>query len=261
MIRVFCSCGRAFKAEDRHAGRHTKCPECGADLVIGQVPISSSSGGDMEEVPSWWYPSDSSGPGSRRRPQLGVVAIPIRSRYDGLAHGQQSEGQASSYRIISPHAVASSGTQVSPPEGSERGSSSGTGSPRPFLVKKLWGLSGGTMALAVLAVGAILWIRLAPPGGNAARPHPGELSRPRRITRFQVRSRHRRHRGRKPKSSRTGSRANRPAMARLTLQCRGRTATSLLSPNRLLRGVRATAIVGAGLYLSRWMRAGKSGKG
>ena len=42
MIRVFCSCGRAFKAEDRHAGRHSRdlpSTERGL-LIIGQVPVS-----------------------------------------------------------------------------------------------------------------------------------------------------------------------------------------------------------------------------
>ena len=58
MIRVVCSCGRAFKAEDRHAGKHTKCPECGADLTIGPAPISTSPGGNANEVPAWWYPSE-----------------------------------------------------------------------------------------------------------------------------------------------------------------------------------------------------------
>ena len=58
MIRVICACGRAFKAEDRHAGKSTKCPECGADLTIGPAPISTSPGGDANEVPAWWFPSD-----------------------------------------------------------------------------------------------------------------------------------------------------------------------------------------------------------
>jgi len=58
MIRVVCGCGRVFKAEDRHAGKRTKCPVCGTTLTIGGTPVSSSSGGDFDEVPSWWYPSD-----------------------------------------------------------------------------------------------------------------------------------------------------------------------------------------------------------
>ena len=30
MISVMCECGKRLKAEDRHAGRRTKCPNCGA---------------------------------------------------------------------------------------------------------------------------------------------------------------------------------------------------------------------------------------
>lgn len=61
MIRVVCDCGRVFKAEDRHAGKRTKCPVCGTSLTIGQATVPSSSGGDIEDVPSWWYPTDSEG--------------------------------------------------------------------------------------------------------------------------------------------------------------------------------------------------------
>ena len=70
MIRVVCDCGRAFKAEDRHAGKHTTCPVCGAALTIGQAPVSSSSGGDNAEVPSWWYPTDRRGRAATSRPSL-----------------------------------------------------------------------------------------------------------------------------------------------------------------------------------------------
>ncbi len=58
MIRVVCVCGRVFKAEDRHAGRRTRCPACGAGLVIGQAAEASSSAGDLDDLPSWWYPAD-----------------------------------------------------------------------------------------------------------------------------------------------------------------------------------------------------------
>jgi hypothetical protein len=62
MIRVVCECGRAFKADDRHAGKRTKCPVCGAGLTIGNTPVSTSSAGDDQEVPSWWYPPEVSSP-------------------------------------------------------------------------------------------------------------------------------------------------------------------------------------------------------
>jgi hypothetical protein len=58
MIRVVCGCGRVFKAEDRHAGMRTRCPVCGTSLIIGQTPTSGSDERSLDEVPSWWYPTD-----------------------------------------------------------------------------------------------------------------------------------------------------------------------------------------------------------
>jgi Spherulation-specific family 4 len=174
MIRVFCSCGRAFKAEDRHAGRHTKCPECGAGLVIGQVPVSSSSGSDMEEVPSWWYPTDSPGPVDR-------ATAPTRSGSDPdskhtmvlpTANNPKDKPQASSHL---PPAVTSSGTQASPPK-APNGARIAVPARPAVSVKKLWALAGGTLALAVLAVGAVLWFRTATPGGDAVLPAPRETA-------------------------------------------------------------------------------------
>jgi hypothetical protein len=34
MISVMCACGKRLKTEDRHAGRRTKCPNCGADATF-----------------------------------------------------------------------------------------------------------------------------------------------------------------------------------------------------------------------------------
>jgi hypothetical protein len=48
MIRVFCGCGRVFKADIRHSGRRTRCPACGANLTIGQAPSSGS--GEVYQV-------------------------------------------------------------------------------------------------------------------------------------------------------------------------------------------------------------------
>ena len=33
-VQVQCNCGRSFRAEARHAGKHAKCPACGAAIVI-----------------------------------------------------------------------------------------------------------------------------------------------------------------------------------------------------------------------------------
>ncbi len=68
MIRVVCGCGRVFKAEVRHSGKRTRCPACGANLVIGPTPASSVSEGDREKAPTWWYPSaPAGGEGAPRR--------------------------------------------------------------------------------------------------------------------------------------------------------------------------------------------------
>src|SRR6516162_5123258 len=68
MIRVLCACGRAFKTDDRNAGKRTKCPECGAELTIGPVPKPSSSGGDVDGAPAWWYPGETSAGAPRGTP-------------------------------------------------------------------------------------------------------------------------------------------------------------------------------------------------
>jgi hypothetical protein len=157
MIRVFCACGRAFKAEDRHAGKHTKCPECGADLTIGQVPKSSSSGGDVEDLPSWWYPSDSAG-------QIDRAVAPTQSR---------SDPDSKNTMVLPPanHAKdAPQGLGPGPSAGVPAGARVPVSKPPTTSDKKLWALAGGTAALAILAVGAILWIRSATPGGDAVLP-------------------------------------------------------------------------------------------
>ena len=100
MIRVVCVCGRAFKAADRHAGKRTKCPVCGAGVTVGQTSVSSSSGGDIEEVPSWWYPSE---PTAQPCAGDGTAADPHRCRlgiYDGPAPRFCSQGHASSFESI-----------------------------------------------------------------------------------------------------------------------------------------------------------------
>jgi hypothetical protein len=34
MISVMCACGKRLKTEDRHAGKRTRCPNCGTDAVF-----------------------------------------------------------------------------------------------------------------------------------------------------------------------------------------------------------------------------------
>ena len=42
-IVVECGCGKRFKAQDAHAGKRTKCPTCGADLLIPKVAQATAA--------------------------------------------------------------------------------------------------------------------------------------------------------------------------------------------------------------------------
>jgi spherulation-specific family 4 protein len=180
MIRVVCACGRAFKAEDRHAGKQTKCPECGAGLTIGPAPNSSPSGGGVAEVPSWWYPSDPTNPASRG-------TAPTRSGSDPgpdaantmvlpAGYDPNPKPQASSQ---SPLAAAPNRAQVSPPR-APVGAHVQAPWRRSFPVKKSWAIFSGSIALLALAVGAILWVRPATPVADDVSPAPrgAELDKP-----------------------------------------------------------------------------------
>jgi hypothetical protein len=172
MIRVVCTCGRAFKAEDRHAGKHTKCPECGADLTIGSARISSSSGADVNEVPAWWYPSDPETPDSRATAPTRsdcdagpdkVKTMVLPPEYDHTpkrkASSQTTLGSASA-ETQSSHPKSPFGAQVQDP---------GRAS---FPIKRVWAIAGGAALLLVLAVGTILWLRSATRGADAVTPVP-----------------------------------------------------------------------------------------
>jgi hypothetical protein len=154
MIRVICICGRAFKAEDRHAGRQTKCPECGADLTIGPAPVPS--GRSAEEVPAWWYPGGATDQAARG-------TVPTRSGSDTGSHAV-SPTVASSGSVQQPGPQASG---PSPPAAS-------------FPARKHWAIIGGSAALVFLAMGALLWLRPGAPGegGVAPAPRGAELDKP-----------------------------------------------------------------------------------
>jgi Spherulation-specific family 4 len=168
MIRVHCACGGKFKAEDRHAGRQAKCPDCGADLTIGPAPISIPGGGDANEVPGWWYPGDPTAHADRATAPTrsgsdpGADAVNTAVLPPGYSPKPQASGQP-------PRAGASTGGQVSPPKAP-------AGIPmqvqeRPsFPVKRIWAVSLGTIALLVLAAGVILWLRSATPGADKILP-------------------------------------------------------------------------------------------
>ncbi len=155
MIRVVCGCGRVFQAEDRHVGKRTRCPVCGASLMIGDTPTSSLSGDDVDEVPSWWYPSDPPG-------EAGSEAKPARG-------GGDRDGLRTAVFPISPDPALMSGSGNHPqlPMSAKGAPAQGPG--RPFSrVRRLWALAVGTTALAVLALAAVLWMRSVPrPGGDA----------------------------------------------------------------------------------------------
>jgi hypothetical protein len=172
MIRVVCTCGRAFKAEDRHAGKRTKCPECGADLTIGSARISSSSGAFVNEVPAWWYPSDPVTPDSR-------ATAPTRSDSDAgpdkvktmvlpPEYDHTPKREASSQTTL---ASASAETQSSHPK-SLFGAQVQVPGRASFPIKKVWAIAGGAALLLVLAVGTILWLRSATRGADAVTPAP-----------------------------------------------------------------------------------------
>jgi hypothetical protein len=158
MIRVVCDCGRAFKAEDRHAGKTTKCPVCGAVLTIGQ-PISTSSGGD-DEVPSWWYPTASAGAGAGQVP--GQAPRATASTQSG------SDTETISTAILPPGSIP----RVAPQPAATPAMGRKASAPARRLSRRqdLWALCGGAAALAILALLAILWAGSAPtlPSGNAA---------------------------------------------------------------------------------------------
>jgi hypothetical protein len=160
MIRVVCECGRAFKAEDRHAGKRTKCPVCGASLSIGNTPMPSSSG-SADEIPSWWYPSENA---SKATPKM----TPARKAVDHETHSTMILPGSTQGRIAGqldrPGAAA-------PPESGRQPVARGSVSD-----KKLWALIGGTAVLSILGFAAIFWVRPAGPavgdGGPAVAPAP-----------------------------------------------------------------------------------------
>jgi hypothetical protein len=168
MIRVVCACGRKFKTEDRHAGKHTKCPECGADLTIGPAPISRSTGGDAKKVPAWWYPSDPTAQVERGTAPTQSASDPGADAANTmvLPPGYSPKPQASSQ---SPPAGASTSGQVSPPK-APAGIPMQVPGRSSFPVKKIWAISSGIIALLVLAVGVTLWLRSPTPGANEASP-------------------------------------------------------------------------------------------
>jgi hypothetical protein len=145
MIRVVCGCGRVFKAEDRHSGKRTRCPVCGTGLTIGQTPTSSASEGDLDEMPSWWFPSDPNGLGD-----------------PGAAISDSADPDSVRTEILPPPEPAI----AMDPKGDDMQAHL-----QPAAAKKgrsLAVLSGTAAILALLAAGGLWWIRAVLPGREPA---------------------------------------------------------------------------------------------
>jgi Spherulation-specific family 4 len=180
MIRVVCACGRAFKTEDRHAGRQTKCPECGADLTIGPAPKPGGSGGGVDEAPTWWYPGDPNDQAARATAPTRSGSDPGPDAVNTMVlppgYDPRLENPASSQ---SPHIATPNKAQV-PPAKAPVGAPAQVSQNLPFPARTLWMISGGTIALLVLATGAVLWLRSAPSGVGdvATSPQGTEVGKP-----------------------------------------------------------------------------------
>jgi hypothetical protein len=166
MIRVVCNCGRAFKAEDRHAGRRTNCPECGAILTIGQTPLSSSSGSDVDTQPAWWktggeprtkVPPYRDGSNGNETPHSDTVTLPFDNR-PIIAAG--------AYEQRIPGAISTAG---------KPGLVNPSAAPRPrrsLLFVKLGAVFLGVLALGIVVGLTAKWIRplVIVPGAVASHP-------------------------------------------------------------------------------------------
>jgi Spherulation-specific family 4 len=170
MIRVVCTCGRAFKTEDRHAGKQTKCPVCGADLTVGATSEArpSSSGGDG--TPTWWDANNPPGPAARG-------TAPTRS---GSDPGPDAVGTT----IVPPGSDRPPQRRASTPAGAPPAhvpppkAPAATWMQVPGRLSWLAGnrravaVAGGAAACVLVAFVAFLWLRQETPGAGGAAPAP-----------------------------------------------------------------------------------------
>ncbi len=221
MIRVICTCGRAFKAEDRHAGKRAKCPVCGADLTVGPAPETRPGGSGADEGPSWW---DTSG----RTDRAVRGTAPTRSGSDPgpdavnprvllAGHDHQPQPHASS---PSPPTAASRPARVPPSKAPVEAfmqilgrapSSPGNTGPSPAGPPLSWSSCWGRSSGSVRGL----------PASTMRRPHHREPGRTSRMTRAEVSPRHHRRRVAIPDLRRSGSLVHRPAPPALTRRQRG----------------------------------------
>jgi hypothetical protein len=172
MIRIVCICGRAFKTEDRYAGRRAKCPGCGADLMIGPASETRQNGTGGAADQAWW---DASGPAE----QAARATSPTRSASDPGAEAVNPSGvPAGSGHQAQPHAsgpslsAVASPTAAGPPPRGLIGAHVPVPGPSSFAVRNRWVIAGGAAALVVVAVGTFLWLRPGTPGVGEATPAP-----------------------------------------------------------------------------------------
>lgn len=169
MIRVVCGCGRVFKAEERHSGKRTRCPVCGTGLTIGQTPASSSEG-DLDEFPSWWYPS---------APQESAL---------GAGTGEPGQGAADDPEFVRTLVVTTPSPEPDPGKvpggsGESRHLSAGATGARQRNGAGTWAgaRTAAVAALVGLVVLGFCWMRGTLPGrglGGWALPVPAAAKRP-----------------------------------------------------------------------------------
>ncbi len=180
MIRVFCICGRAFKTEDRHAGKSTKCPVCGADVTIGPVPESSSSGGDGDGAPGGGYPSDPLALTARGMVQTRSGSDPGPDAVNTMVLPEGYDPRADSQTSSQPTPAAAQANAQPPPWKATLGSQVQVPGIPTVPVNKVWLISGGAIAFLALAVGVIIAFRSGSPAVNAvsSAPREGQSGKP-----------------------------------------------------------------------------------
>lgn len=166
MIRVVCSCGRAFKTEDRNAGKRATCPECGLELMIGPTPEVNSSGGDADEVSPSWYAGN-------RGAQRPAGVAPTRSgsdpgtdAVDTMVFPAAREEPRS--RTPSDPDVPTGRTTAQPAGSKPPGGSVVDRGQQPSFSISGWVISAGIIVVFIAAIGATLWVHSRSHGSHRA---------------------------------------------------------------------------------------------
>src|SRR3954447_22277098 len=97
-ISFTCACGKALKARDEHAGKKTKCPQCGAILAIPSPDLlpdfDDGSGYALDEPAPPPRPTDNdelalrpAGSTYRARPEATAPRVAVASAKAGSGSG------------------------------------------------------------------------------------------------------------------------------------------------------------------------------